>query len=122
MLALLAALAIAPLDGARVVGEVEGVRVVGRVESRAPVEPGDVDALAPDVAWASAPAVGVRARLALDGAGLRVVARAGGEPLIVVGPRGVVIAVALDDPSNRALLRWGYWPYVMHAAARHAEG
>src|SRR2546430_1077734 len=58
------------------VGSVDGVRAVGRSEARASIEPDDVAALAPDVAWASAPEVGARARLAVDetrGGELRVV-------------------------------------------------
>ncbi|HZS35404.1 MAG TPA: hypothetical protein VFF06_01180 [Polyangia bacterium] len=100
-------------------GDVDGVRVVG--QASAPAEVRGTDELG-DVAWSTAPRVGARAILAVDPARARVVARAGDDPLIVVSGRGVAIAADLADASNAPLLRWGYWPYLLHAADRRIRG
>ncbi len=117
LVALLASSSPAALAPALVVGEVEGVRVIGRAENPVAVTG---DGLS--IAWSTAPPVGARARLAIDAANLTVVARAGGEPFVVVGPRGVVIAADPTHGSNGALLRWGYWSWLQHVAAERAAG
>lgn len=122
------------------VGDTSGVRVVGReatetnlravpAKSAAATDVGADDAAAPgaaawkDIAWESAPRVGARVRLAIDpAAGARVLATADGAPFFVLLPHGAVLAADLDDPSNAALRRWGYLPFVLHAAAEHAAG
>jgi O-antigen/teichoic acid export membrane protein len=72
-----------------------------------------------DIDWKTAPRVGARKRLSLKG-DARVVAWAGDDPLVVVGPRGVTIAA--DPARNPALVRWGYWPWLLHVAAERAQG
>src|SRR5438552_2809089 len=69
-----------------------------------------------DIAWRTAPRVGARDRLVVTG-DTRVVAWAGDDPLVVLTPHGAVIAA--DGP---ALRRWGYWPWLLHAAAERAAG
>jgi O-antigen/teichoic acid export membrane protein len=107
-------------DGALLIGDTRGVRVVGRVATPAEVRADDAAALAGDIAWSSAPPVGARARLAVDGASWRVAARAGDDPLILVGEHGAVVAADLEHASNRALLRWGYFAFALHAAVARA--
>jgi O-antigen/teichoic acid export membrane protein len=108
------------------VGQVDGVRVIGAARAPADVH-GEDRSFAPDIAWSTAPRIGARARLAIDrgtaaGAALRVIARAGDDPLVIAGEHGVVFAADAADPSNAALARWGYWPYLVDAAARRADG
>lgn len=115
------ALLLAAQVGAIVIGRADGVEVRGRRTDAAEVRGEDVAALAVDVAWASAPPVRARAVLVADGR-WRVVARAGTDPLVLVGPGGVVIGAELDDPSNAPLRRWGYLGYVLDAARARAAG
>ena len=104
------------------IGRAADVGESGRAEAPAQVTAVDPAALAGDIAWTTAPPVGARARLTFDPARYRVAARAGADPLVIVGPAGVVIAADLEDPSNAALRRWGYLPFLLYAAGERAAG
>ena len=109
-------------DGVARIGHTDGVRVAGELAGAAALQTDDGSALAPDVEWTTAPPVAARARLAFDPSRWRVVARARGEPLVLVGDAGVVIGARLDAAHNPALGRWGYLPFVLHAAVLRASG
>lgn len=122
-------------DGALFIGDTRDIHVAGRardtVDVTAAAGTNTIDhansanalsAAFADVAWKSAPRISSRALLAIDAADAVVVARAGRDPLLVVTPRGAVLAADLDDPANAALLRWGYLPYLVHVAAALSDG
>src|SRR5437660_640163 len=75
--------------GALYFGAVDGVRVVG--EARQPAELRGTGELG-DVAWSTAPRVGAHAIFDVDERRAHVVARAGGDPFVVVSGAGVAIA------------------------------
>jgi O-antigen/teichoic acid export membrane protein len=123
--ALVEAVGVSEAGGALCIGDArELCRRLGAADrTSTPVDVHTVDgaALSPDIAWESAPQVAARARLRLPSEA-RVIALAGADPLLVLTARGAIVAADLADPSNRALVRWGYLPYVLHALVLHAAG
>jgi O-antigen/teichoic acid export membrane protein len=103
-------------------GNGDGIHVESAVSDPAqPRATKDAGALAADIAWSTAPPVGLRHRLALDPR-WTVVARAGDDPLLAVASDGVVLAIEANDESNAPFRRWGYFEYLAYAATVRAAG
>lgn len=72
------------------------------------------------IPWRSAPQL--RARVLIAGPGDAAVEIAGEGAVLREAPGLVVMGLRPDDPQNAALLRWGYYNYLLHAATCLAAG
>src|SRR5689334_10781924 len=80
--------------------------ISGEVLERASaVQPGPLGRALGPIAWSTAPQIHGRVRLICDPARTQIVAFAGRDPLVVLTPHGVAIALNLTDLRNGALLR-----------------
>jgi O-antigen/teichoic acid export membrane protein len=96
--------------------------VLGEARDEASVEPACTgDVLCDEIAWATAPPVGPRVRLAAE-PGWRVLVRAGGDPLLLSRGRTFVLALRADDPRNLRFRLWPYFNYLLRALSSRSAG
>jgi O-antigen/teichoic acid export membrane protein len=113
-----------------------GLRVEGQRVERATLQVRGAApaALTSDVVWPSAPQVGRRWSLApadtTPNAGLTLtplaIEEGSGRPVLLLGRLGAgrvaIFGLQLADPSNRELVLWPYFGYLIYALSAHASG